>query len=282
MPSNLRLHCLRARHRCLPPHQPRDPAKRGRCRRPDRVHDCGPDSVLGEHMIEGREVGGFLGVHVLHEGAEMGVGAEQGRGLLSLMDKDKDKHEGAQKLCFVTIGATAAFDALINAVLEPSFLQSLEELQYTHLRLQHGISGAKLLDTKLSQLSVGDDGKSAVEISGFDFKMQGLRPDMAAARNGVVISHAGSGSVLDALRVNVPLVLVPNKTLLDNHQEELAEEMAAQGYAVHGRIEDLTKALKRAEILRKKMQAWPPRSAKADDKGLIGVMNQELGFVNSG
>ena len=47
----------------------------------------------------------------------------------------------------------------------------------------------------------------------------------------------GSGSVLEALRLAVPLIVVPNSSLLDNHQEELAEEMAAQGYAVHGHIE---------------------------------------------
>ena len=47
----------------------------------------------------------------------------------------------------------------------------------------------------------------------------------------------GSGSILDALRISAPLIVVPNSTLLDNHQVELAEEMAAQGYAVHGHLE---------------------------------------------
>lgn len=44
----------------------------------------------------------------------------------------------------------------------------------------------------------------------------------------------GSGSILDALRVGVPLIVVPNPALLDNHQVELAEQLAAQGYVVHG------------------------------------------------
>ena len=47
----------------------------------------------------------------------------------------------------------------------------------------------------------------------------------------------GSGSILDALRISVPLIVVPNPTLLDNHQVELAEELAAQGYVVHGHLE---------------------------------------------
>lgn len=47
----------------------------------------------------------------------------------------------------------------------------------------------------------------------------------------------GSGSILDALRIAVPIIVVPNPDLLDNHQVELAEELARQGYVVHGRLE---------------------------------------------
>lgn len=46
----------------------------------------------------------------------------------------------------------------------------------------------------------------------------------------------GSGSILDALRVNASLIVVPNPRLLDNHQEELASAMAQQGYAIHGTL----------------------------------------------
>ena len=45
---------------------------------------------------------------------------------------------------------------------------------------------------------------------------------------------SGSGSILDALRIAVPIIVVPNPELLDNHQVELAEELAAQGYVIHG------------------------------------------------
>jgi hypothetical protein len=46
----------------------------------------------------------------------------------------------------------------------------------------------------------------------------------------------GTGSVLDALRIGVPVIVVPNPTLLDNHQVEFAEVMAKMGYAVHGHL----------------------------------------------
>lgn len=52
--------------------------------------------------------------------------------------------------------------------------------------------------------------------------------------------HKGSGSILDALRINVPLIVVPNPHLLDNHQVELAEELAKQGYVTHGKLESVS------------------------------------------
>lgn len=52
-----------------------------------------------------------------------------------------------------------------------------------------------------------------------------------------LIHEKGSGSILDALRITVPIVVVPNPDLLDNHQVELAEELSRQGYVVHGRLE---------------------------------------------
>jgi len=50
----------------------------------------------------------------------------------------------------------------------------------------------------------------------------------------LMVVRSGSGSILDALRIGVPLVVVPNTDLLHNHQVELAEELAKQEYVVHG------------------------------------------------
>lgn len=38
------------------------------------------------------------------------------------------------------------------------------------------------------------------------------------------------------MRINVPIIVVPNPELLDNHQVELAEELERQGYVVHGNL----------------------------------------------
>lgn len=96
----------------------------------------------------------------------------------------------------------------------------------------------------------------------------------------------------------MPLIAVPNTSLLHNHQVELAEEMARQGYIIHGHlkfvchffgicisdhnISDLPAALKESETLRKERQAWPPdnRGADPSGRGLAGVMDEEMGFYD--
>ena len=100
--------------------------------------------------------------------------------------------DASQKVCFVTIGATASFDSLLRAAVHPSFLDALKECGYTDLRLQYGKTGKGILQEAKRQKISG------LELTGFDFNKQGLGAEMRAAKGedgrveGVVISHAGS------------------------------------------------------------------------------------------
>ncbi|MCJ1371175.1 N-acetylglucosaminyldiphosphodolichol N-acetylglucosaminyltransferase catalytic subunit alg13 [Loxospora ochrophaea] len=193
-----------------------------------------------------------------------------------------------KKVCFVTIGATASFDSLIEASLSPSFLKSLKTAGYTDLLLQHGKDGGKVLQAFNSRYSQGSPERYGLHISGFDFNQQGLGAEMRAAKGegskaqGAVISHAGTGSILDGLRISVPLIVVPNPALLDGHQEELAEELAAQGYVIYGKLDNLPGAIQQSEVLRTKQQVWPPVNTTYDSsgRGLVGIMDDEMGFVD--
>ena len=105
----------------------------------------------------------------------------------------------SRKVCFVTVGATASFNSLINATLDPRFLESLKVHDYTELRLQHGNNdGQEVLENIRRSKDTMNEGLQNLTISGFDFNKQGLGSEMRAAKGdgdgveGVVISHAGT------------------------------------------------------------------------------------------
>jgi len=91
--------------------------------------------------------------------------------------------------------------------------------------------------------------------------------------------HKGSGTILDALRTGVPIIVVPNETLLDNHQVELAEELASQEYVIYGRLPNLAQALQDAEVLRAKQKSWPPINS-GPAVSLKAILDEEMGFFD--
>ncbi len=165
------------------------------------------------------------------------------------------------KRCFVTIGATAPFNGLIKGVLAADFIRELQRAGYTELRIQYGDhEGEAIFNARKDEMETTLEADK-VDVTGFGFDRTGLSKEIAAVKGrsaeteGMVISHAGeppclileeswsnnsfvgSGSVLDVLRVGIPLVVVPNADLLHNHQVELAEALAQQDYVVYGKLE---------------------------------------------
>jgi beta-1,4-N-acetylglucosaminyltransferase len=59
-------------------------------------------------------------------------------------------------------------------------------------------------------------------------------PQLADVIRGssLVISHCGAGSAFEALCLRVPLLVVPNPALMDNHQIELATLLADRGHVI--------------------------------------------------
>lgn len=48
----------------------------------------------------------------------------------------------------------------------------------------------------------------------------------------LIISHAGSGSILEALRNQKKLIVVVNQLLMDNHQLEIAQELSSRSHLI--------------------------------------------------
>lgn len=108
-----------------------------------------------------------------------------------------------RRTCFVTIGATATFNALIAEVLSPAFLDILRQSGYTNLLLQYG-KGASIYETFTERNPPGSNARHGITIEGFGFNPQGLGQEMRLAKGashkktqteweeGVVVSHAGT------------------------------------------------------------------------------------------
>ncbi|KAF2020970.1 glycosyltransferase family 1 protein [Aaosphaeria arxii CBS 175.79] len=186
----------------------------------------------------------------------------------------------AMKVCFVTTGATAPFTALIESVLQTDSIKTLRKLGYTHLLVQYGSARNVFEESlKAAHSEAGD-----LVIAGIDFDPQGLDKQLKLVSDskGTIISHAGSGSILAALRYQVPLIVVPNTQLLDNHQSELAIAMDKSGYLIEGQVNNISAALDRSETFRAKMTTFPPITSgkHRETKSFAAIMDETMGFLD--
>lgn len=119
------------------------------------------------------------------------------------------------KKCFITVGTTR-FDLLCKSIQTPEVIRALKKLGCEEITFQIGNS----------DYEPGVYENEGVKIELYRFK-DSLKEDMRSA--DLIISHAGSGSCLEALEENKPLLVVINEELMDNHQMELAEQLHMSG-----------------------------------------------------
>lgn len=144
---------------------------------------------------------------------------------------------------FVTVGTTK-FDALVRALDSDACLRALADRGCTHLLLQigHGEHEPRAQSAAAPGLHVS-------------FYRHNPQYKTDVARADLVISHAGAGSIMDALSLQKKLVVVVNTALMDNHQTELAEAMAEQKYCVATTCDALVETLRTMDL--SALQAYP-------------------------
>ncbi|KAI1092632.1 glycosyltransferase family 1 protein [Rostrohypoxylon terebratum] len=169
------------------------------------------------------------------------------------------------KCVFVTVGASSSFKPLIEEVLSDAFIAKLKKLEFTNLIIQCGPDYDYFLSAQPPEDALDDPNR--LNVIGFPYKQDIYRwlalaapsaPGERAKRaKGVIITHAGAGSILDALDYNTTVIAVPNPALMDNHQLEIAEEMGKQGFLTQGKLGSLADQLTE-KLLNTRAPEWPP------------------------
>lgn len=160
------------------------------------------------------------------------------------------------KTVFVTVGTTS-FDDLIQTITCPASVQALKANGYERLVLQVG-RGSAVPEA---------DSCPQVELEVFRFK-DSIAEDMRQA--DLVISHAGSGSCLEALGAGKPLLVVVNDKLMDNHQLELAQQLHVDSHCFYCTCSTLVETLRTMDlsVLQPFPQGQPKHFANFLDKAL--------------
>lgn len=171
----------------------------------------------------------------------------------------KEMGDRERRMVFVTVGTTC-FDALVKKVDSPQVKEALWQRGYTDLFIQMG--RGTYAPSKVS-------GDATLKVDHFTFSSSIADYIREAS---LVISHAGSGSIFETLRLGKPLIVVVNEDLMDNHQIELAEELAERKHLLCARPQTLEETIQGMDL--ETLLAYIP----GDAKPVVALINKFLGF----
>jgi beta-1,4-N-acetylglucosaminyltransferase len=118
------------------------------------------------------------------------------------------------KTIFVSVGSTH-FDELISIIDSPEFIKLATDLGYGKIVAQTGKYGRQIHNlTDAFQYARPDEMKSYFESA------------------DLVIGHGGAGTIMEALKLGKPLLVVVNDSLMQNHQTDLAQALSDRGFLV--------------------------------------------------
>ncbi|KAG1469861.1 hypothetical protein G6F56_003014 [Rhizopus delemar] len=164
---------------------------------------------------------------------------------------------------FITVGSTG-FDDLIQETTTQEFLTCLLELNIKRVVFQYGSS--EPVFAKNIQSYEGP----RIDIEGYRYKPS-ITKDILTS--DIIISHAGSGTMLQTLRLQgKKLIMVVNKSLLDNHQLELAKAMHKNKYAICSDLSNLSHNIQ--NINQFNLQPFPQSNKEIFGK----IIDNHMGF----
>ncbi len=201
--------------------------------------------------------------------------------------KNKIKRGRKKSTAFVTVGTTR-FDALTRAADSLSLVRLLASRGYDKLVIQIGSSETFFPSELLGDSpSPGNEAGArnqlegtitATPLHGFEVACFRFAPTLKTIMDeaGLVISHAGAGSIFEALRAGKRLIAVPNRDLMDDHQADLCAHLESSGYIEVADVDGLEDAVVRMEQRQFGEGAEDLKSYEGDG-GIFGIGEAILG-----
>lgn len=135
-------------------------------------------------------------------------------------------------VALVTVGSTK-FDDLMRHTDTPAFFSSLKLRGIRRCLIQKGRSDYVFTTLVPSVVAPTiDPGCVHGTCEGVEVEIFSYRPFLQDILRSaeLVVSHAGAGTILEALAHRTALVVVPNTKLMSNHQLQLARSLAEERY----------------------------------------------------
>lgn len=154
-------------------------------------------------------------------------------------------------ILFLT-GATVTFKSLLDHIATPKFLEYLVDQGFHRVSIQYGnetnlaghhiskeyfnllLQRNKVIEELDLSIANETNDKSTTVFANSNLELQVFaysdKITQLIAQADLVVSHGGTGSIMDALRLAKPLLVVTNDQLMDNHQIEVAEQFEQEGY----------------------------------------------------
>jgi beta-1,4-N-acetylglucosaminyltransferase len=165
--------------------------------------------------------------------------------------------ERERRSVVITVGSTK-FDDLIATLDTFSFYDALVQLRINHVLIQKGESAVEVNHPHPTMLmsrrvvSYKDD----------------LAKDIREA--ALVISHAGAGTILEAMAAGVPTIVVPNTKLMSNHQLQLAHALATRRHLFCLPVDQVVSGLLHQNW--KDLVKFPPPNTAAIQRHLVSLL----------
>lgn len=150
----------------------------------------------------------------------------------------------SNKTALVTTGATVTFKLLIERSLSVVVLEKLIGWKFEKLVVQFGPNSEELFKQLITKVGCTDveeeseDGKISIKCCYKSLEIEGINFDRDLSKkytlnSDLVISHGGSGSILDALRLEKKLVVLNNDQLSEGHQLDIIEQFLSHNQLVY-------------------------------------------------